>query len=87
MGIPRLTQDLRPYLERCIVTRQTTSDSEIRIVNFVVDGPSMVYHVYKLLTRSIIGSPLSLSNKPSYALLNAAVQCFLSDLEFCGAAM
>jgi len=87
MGIPRLTQDLRPYLERCIVARQTTGGPERRIVKCVIDGPSMVYHVYKLLVSSTIGSTLSPSNQPSYALLNAAVQCFLSDLESCGAAM
>jgi len=85
MGIQRLTQDLRPYLERCIITHSPVDETRIRIVNLVIDGPSMVYHVYKLLVRSTAWYPEGTIPQPSYALLNTAVHCFLSDLESCGA--
>lgn len=89
MGITRFTQDLRPYLERCIVGCQAKDDSEIRIVSLVIDGPSMVYNVYNKLVAyaSTAGNPVDLFALPGYAQLNAAVQSFLCDLELCGAKM
>lgn len=89
MGIPRLTQDLRPYLERCIITSGAVDDCEVRIVKLVIDGPSLVYHVYNKLAsyKLTAGSGASPCDQPPYAQLTAAIHCFLSDLEFCGAEM
>ncbi|KAK5939471.1 hypothetical protein PMZ80_007848 [Knufia obscura] len=89
MGISRFSQDLRPYLERCVVTSQLGNDLDLRITRLVIDGPSLVYHVYSKLTTYRLGTGLMtrLSSLPSYAQLNAAVDCFISDLESSGAAI
>lgn len=87
MGIPRWTQDLTPYLEAGVTT--TTSDSETRLVieNIVIDGPSLVYHVYNALALSSSTITTGSLNEPTYLQLNAAIDVFLTDLESCGAKM
>ena len=89
MGIPRLTRDLQPYLERCVISCQAKDEPELRLVTFVIDGPSMVYNMYNKLVayQSTVEDPVNLFNLPSYAQLNAAIQSFLCDLESCGAEM
>ena len=85
MGIPRLTRDLLPYLES-VTVGQNKADSNIHIKNLVLDGPSVVYHVYGRLAyhKSTTSSTLDF---PSYAELNNGVVAFLSDLEATGAVM
>lgn len=48
MGIPRLTQDLQPYLED-VVFAVTGSLMGPTVGGLVMDGPSIVYHVYNCL--------------------------------------
>ena len=87
MGIPRWTQDLTPYLEVGVVTTTTNSESRLIIQNIVIDGPSLVFHVYNALALSghtiAAGSP----KEPTYMQLNSAIDVLLTDLESCGAKM
>lgn len=90
MGIPRLTQDLQPYLEDAIISSTTTSTSTVRVEKLVIDGPSMVYHVYNRLTAHPIGhlqDDKDIYSPPCYTELCSAVDHFLQDLESCGAEM
>ncbi|KAF7511532.1 hypothetical protein GJ744_004120 [Endocarpon pusillum] len=58
MGIPKLIQTLQPFAERAIIgntnpdTQLTSNDSTSihpRVKSVVIDGPSLVYHVYHRL--------------------------------------
>lgn len=94
MGIPRLTKDLIPYLESAVIAAELNGDSRILIQNVVIDGPSMVYHVFNALmtaAAAALRSSVSLCSNscciPSYSELNLAISGFLTDLESCGAKM
>jgi len=90
MGIPRLTQDLQPYLEGAIISSTTTGTSTVRIRRLVIDGPSMVYHVYNRLAAHTVDhmqENKDVYRPPSYAELCSAVDHFLQFLENCDAEM
>lgn len=86
MGITRWTQDLTPYLETAIITSLPDNTSPLTIRSIVIDGPSMVYHVYShinIVNHANAGSFVV----PTYSQLNTAIDVFLTDLESCGAKM
>lgn len=87
MGIPRLTQDLQAFLEPMVVSSHPLNERGVHLRKFVVDGPSMVYHVYNKLTtyKLATASTKSLCDLPSYDDLARGVEHFLKDLENCGA--
>lgn len=68
MGIPHLMRHLLPYSENIVLERKQEQASregtEIRSV--VIDGPSLVYHVFERL--------LSSSN-PRFSILDAQPTC------------
>lgn len=88
MGIVRFTQDISPYLrEAAIGLRPHRSKTPVQ--NVVIDGPSLVYHVFNRLANYTLATrtATSLHELPTYTQLNEAVQIFLRDLEECGARM
>ncbi|ERF69653.1 hypothetical protein EPUS_03645 [Endocarpon pusillum Z07020] len=73
MGIPRLIQTLQPFAERAIIgnnnpeTQLTSNDTtsihpRVRLV--VIDGPSLVYHVYHRLLSLKAGQQEKENAKP-----------------------
>jgi hypothetical protein len=79
MGIARLTQDLANYAEHLTVGVSDASASYSFSVPqlWVIDGPSLVYHVYnKLLAYKLSQSV----NVPTYAEINTGVHTFLKSL-------
>lgn len=86
MGINRWTQDLTAYLESVVLTKPTKDGAELAIQNVVIDGPSMVYHVYNSINTKEHMSTVRLT-VPSYTQLNKSVEVFLTDLESCGIKM
>ena len=88
MGISRLTTDLQPYLESAIIGT-AVSDEFVKINSVVIDGPSMVYHVYNkiLAYRASQAIKPDFCDVPPYHLLISSVLRFLRDLETCGATM
>lgn len=55
MGIPRLTQHLQPFSDTVLLGRRLNSQQEEQnhVESIVIDGPSLVYHVYwRLLSWS-----------------------------------
>ena len=89
MGIARLTQDFRPYLENAIISRSASFSEALRVERIVIDGPSIVYEVYNRLVRckTLSLRTNELSWTPSYSELGRAAVCFLKDLESCGVKM
>ncbi|KIV90007.1 hypothetical protein PV10_07357 [Exophiala mesophila] len=85
MGIPRLTQDLAPYQENVLLSRQKplTEDARPCITRVVIDGPSLVYAVLsKILPfQSYIFKPTAAPKAPSYSEINDGVLQLLRDLE------
>lgn len=49
MGISHLTKHLLPYAETVSLGRQNGQDEPPRVHAVVIDGPSLVYHVYDRL--------------------------------------
>ncbi|EXJ90430.1 hypothetical protein A1O1_03531 [Capronia coronata CBS 617.96] len=87
MGIPRLSQDLQPYMERVILgkTVQTSPPHDAtNIHSLILDGPSIVYYVYnKLLAYKTVGSSTSTAAAvpvPTYEEINQASHRFLDQL-------
>lgn len=89
MGVPRLTQDLHPYAENAILDGQQGEEtSAVRVSNLVLDGPSLVYHVYnKLYTSKCLQLVSAFETLPTYHEINGAVKHFLDDIENSGVSM
>ena len=82
MGIPRLTQDLAPYTETAILGRANhESEDAIVIDSIVVDGPSLVYHVYNALIRHrILEAGTGAARIPTYHEIGTAAEFLLAEL-------
>lgn len=88
MGIPRLTQDLTPYLESAVFASKGQRATQIRLQNVVIDGPSLVFFVSNRLTSytsTLVPAADGLAALPTYAQISDGVRSFLEDLEACGA--
>lgn len=101
MGIPKLIQTLQPFAERVILGQCSSGSNDkrsarsigsdllpiLRIASVVIDGPSLVYHIYHRLLSfkvSFLSSPSSrlhpLQNQPAYSEINRAVLAFINYL-------
>ena len=89
MGIPRLTQDLFDYTEIAVLSGAPSNikDGEIHIPNVVIDGPSLVYHVYDTLLKNLTSRALSAAIVPTYMDVVKGVQEFIATLRFHHVAM
>lgn len=100
MGIPRLIQTLQPFAERVIIGSARISDGDDddgqkrspsspvpRVTCVVIDGPSLVYHIYHRLIsvkgRSLSAKPHNpLLSQPAYSEINHAVLAFITYLHY-----
>jgi XPG domain containing len=101
MGIPKLIQTLQPFAERVVIgnsnpANQRSSNNEcpppFRQMSVVIDGPSLIYHVYHQLL-SLKASHFNLepdsrpapknpfASQPSYTEINQAVLAFIGHLQ------
>ena len=83
MGIPRLTQDLSGYSEVAVLgaVAPPLHDGEVRVSKVVIDGPSLVYHVYDGLLRTIIPADIASAAVPTYSDVVDGVKSFLDALK------
>ena len=81
MGITRLTQDLSNYTELAVLCgRPVVEDGEISVSKVVIDGPSLVYHVYGGLLSRMTTTEITSGFVPTYSDVVAAMRVFLNDL-------
>ncbi|KAL8243578.1 hypothetical protein R6Q59_009836 [Mikania micrantha] len=86
MGIPRLTQDVAPFAEFAIIGKSQFPTDSIEIGKVVIDGPSLVYHVFNALLRGSRELERGLGTcLPSYTDINDCFLQFLDDLIASGA--
>lgn len=82
MGIQRFTQDLQPYVESAILGLfPRDREATWIITSLVVDGPSLVYHVYnKLLAYRCLEAGTGAPQQPTYGEIATATIHLLADL-------
>lgn len=85
MGIPRLTQDVLPFIESVILGEATGDIDILQMNKVVVDGPSLVYHVCNKIL--LFNGSISSKIHPTYSQINACLMQFLADVESCGVEM
>ena len=84
MGISRLTRDLASYAEHIQVGRSSEDniDGSRPSEKLVIDGPSLVYHVYNsALVSKASTSAVTINAHPTYQDVNEAVKAYLLTLE------
>ncbi len=82
MGIPRLTQDLSGYTEVAVLGGEPlVNGDQVQISRVVIDGPSLVYHVYDGLLRSMNPSEIGSAIVPTYSDVVFGVGSFIKALE------
>lgn len=87
MGIPRLTSDLARHGEP-VRLGQSTTRSDIPTVRYVViDGPSLVYHVYYRLFSLTSSKSNPLQAQPSSLEVQHGVRTLLTKLQDHGVEM
>lgn len=89
MGIPGLTRDMLQYLEPAVIARKQSNNDTVNVQRLVIDGPSMVHHVYDRVARfnkTALSNPAT-NNTPTYKQINEATEVFLNHLSTCGATM
>lgn len=91
MGIRRLTQDLQQFSESAVLDGTandiTLKDGEIRISRMVIDGPSLVYHIYYSLLSQMSAIELSAGLVPTYRPVVEGVKSLISELKGRGVKM
>jgi hypothetical protein len=86
MGIERLTQDILPYGETVLIGNSSKRPDTTNITDLVIDGPSLVYHVYnKLLLLRTFEAGVGAVQYPNYREITDGVLYLLSELESHGA--
>jgi hypothetical protein len=91
MGIRNLTKDLQQFLEPAVLdgtaSTLTVNDDEVRISRIVIDGPSLVYHVFHGLLWQITTTEISSGLVPTYADVIRGVKSFLGEVRGRGVEM
>ena len=83
MGIPKLMQDLLPYAEDVVLGPRTTELPRLTLPvvrAVVIDGPSLVYHVYSRLHRRTASAVNDVDAQPSYTEISLGVFELLTTL-------
>ena len=83
MGIPRLTQDLSGYSEVAVLGTVAPAhhDGQVRVSKVVIDGPSLVYHVYDGLLRRMTPADIASAAVPTYSNVVEGVKSCLDALK------
>ena len=91
MGIRRLTQDLQQFSEAAVLDGTangiTLKDGETRVSRLVIDGPSLVYHVYYGLLSQMSAVELSAGLAPTYQSVVEGVKSLVRELKGRGVQM
>lgn len=81
MGIPYLTKHLLPYAESVLLgDGPSCSDGPTRVSSVVIDGPSLVYHVYYRLLAWLEPDDDMLDIQPTCDEVSRGVMHFLLHL-------
>lgn len=82
MGVPRFMSDLLPYAKVATLGEPNPSnDDKPNISSVIIDGPSLVYHVYnKLVAYRAFEAGNGVPRLPLYHEIIAATEFFLSEL-------
>lgn len=80
MGIPYLTKHLLPYADTVVLGGDDEPDGLPRIQSIVIDGPSLVYHVYYRLLAWTDSSIDVLDIQPTCDEVSRGVVAFLLQL-------
>lgn len=86
MGIPHLTRLLLPFSEDVLVEGKQRPQSEgvQKIESVVIDGPSLVYHVYQRLLSSSNTRLNILDAQPTCNEVSIGVMMYLLQLMILG---
>lgn len=87
MGIPHLTRHLLPYAESVLLSGRATDLGLPRVQAVVIDGPSLVYHVYRRLLGWMDPSSDVLDYQPTCDEVSRGVISFLLQLTKMGVNM
>ncbi|CAI7623047.1 unnamed protein product [Penicillium crustosum] len=80
MGIPHLTRHLLPYAESVLLDGRAIDSELPRVQAVVIDGPSLVYHVYRRLLGWMDPSSDVLDYQPTCDEISRGVISFLLQL-------
>lgn len=86
MGVPRLTRHLLPLAQSILVGSPTGRSAE-HVDSIVIDGPSLVYHVYYRLLSWMPWVPDSLDVQPTCTEVSLGVVVFLLQIASLGVKM
>jgi hypothetical protein len=85
MGIRNLTKDLQSFSQSAILDGSTNTSTlrtdEVRICRIVIDGPSLVYHVYYGLLHQMSIAELSTGLVPTYEDVVEGVKSFVGEVQ------
>lgn len=87
MGISYLTKHLLPYAETVLLGRPAGQDGPPRAQSVVIDGPSLVYHVYYRLLAWTDPTCDALDIQPSCDEVSQGVVSCLIQLNSLGVEM
>lgn len=87
MGIPHLTRHLLPYAESVLLDGREIDSGLPRVQAVVIDGPSLVYHVYRRLLGWMDPSSDVLDYQPTCDEISRGVTSFLLQLTELGVEM
>jgi hypothetical protein len=80
MGIPHLTRHLLPYAENVSLDGRATGSGLPHVQAVVIDGPSLVYHVYRRLLGWMDPSSDVLDYQPTCDEISRGVSSLLLEL-------
>ncbi|KAJ5162837.1 Small-subunit processome Utp21 [Penicillium coprophilum] len=80
MGIPHLTRHLLPYAENVLLDGREIDSELPRVEAVVIDGPSLVYHIYRRLLSWMDPSSDVLDYQPTCDEISRGVSSFLLQL-------
>jgi hypothetical protein len=85
MGIRNLTKDLQSFSEPAVLDGSTNTSTlrtdEVRISRIVIDGPSLVYHVYHGLLHQMSIAEISTGLVPTYKDVIEGVKSFVGEVQ------
>ena len=88
MGIPRLRGHLLPYVDPTILGCKTNHcHKHVKTKNFVIDGPSLAFHIYYKVLALKGAVDCSLDAVPTCSELGKATITFLDQLQQYGGVM
>lgn len=85
MGIPHLTRHTLPFSESVFLAGDR--DGALYVQSVVIDGPSLVYHVYSRLLSWMVQSVSPFDAQPTCNEVSVGVMLYLLQLTILGVKM